>query len=256
MTALVLLGSCPGGRVRIDSEDLRNHYASLADEELAAINPDYLTEAATAVYEAELARRGLTTIQREEEGPTEAAAATREPEGEVDEFATSVEGAEPLTEFDIDTGPPPEWLEDAACACSFESRPGDTALPPAVQARLILRRAGIPCRLTVQQEGGEDQSPAADRGRQSLICVMVPGGLALHATSILDQEMFNEEKEESWRNHFEELSDDELQALNPEVLCAGYLDLVGRLRRAYEGEIARRRLRPRDTSSRGAGAGG
>ena len=32
---------------------------------------------------------------------------------------------------------------------------------------------------------------------------MAPGRLALHATSVLDREMFNEEKEEAWRNHFE-----------------------------------------------------
>jgi hypothetical protein len=82
---------------------------------------------------------------------------------------------------------------------------------------------------------------------------MVPGGLALHATSVLDREMFNEEKEEAWRNHFEELSDRELQALNPEVFCAGYLDLVARLRRAYEDEVARRNPERGDPSTRAAG---
>ena len=78
---------------------------------------------------------------------------------------------------------------------------------------------------------------------------MVPGGLALHATSVLDRDMFNEEKEEAWRNHFEELSDSELQALDPDLFCAGYLDLVARLRRAYDNEIARRELRSREAGA-------
>ena len=68
---------------------------------------------------------------------------------------------------------------------------------------------------------------------------MVPGRLALDATSVLDREMFNEEKEEAWRNHFEELSDRELQALNPEVFCAGIS------RRATD-ELTRTRRHGRD----------
>jgi hypothetical protein len=84
---------------------------------------------------------------------------------------------------------------------------------------------------------------------------MVPGALALNATSILDREIFNEEREAAWRNHFEELSDAELSALDPEIFCAGLLDLVARLRGAYDDETARRQLKPRDTNSRGAGEG-
>ena len=78
-------------------------------------------------------------------------------------------------------------------------------------------------------------------------------GLALDATSVLDREMFHEEKEDAWRNHFEELSDRKLQALNPEVFCGGYLDLVARRRRAYEDEVARRNLEPGDPRTRAAG---
>ena len=139
--------------MRIDSEDLRRHYASLADEELAAIDAEDLTEAARAVYDAEVARRGLI-IQQEEEGPSEssAGAASLGRQGEVDGAASGSENTEEASEFDIDVGPPPDWLEDGACACSFVKRPGDTVLPQAVRARLVLRKAGIPCRITVQKD--------------------------------------------------------------------------------------------------------
>jgi hypothetical protein len=250
----VLLASCPGRwALRIDSEDLRHHYASLADEELGAIDTDDLTEAARAVYDAELGRRGLK-IRSEEEGSSESSAGTSSlgRQGEVDETATDLENPDAPGEFDIDVGPPPDWLEDAACACSFVSRPNDRVfpvLPQAARARLALRNAGIPCRITLQKDRDEDDPPAADPAAPSLVCVMVPGGLALHATSVLDRDMFNEEKEESWRNNFEELSDSELQALDPEIFCAGYLDLVARLRRVYGDEITRRQLRTREAGA-------
>ena len=234
--------------MRIDSEDLRRHYESLADEELAAIDAEDLTEAARAVYESELARRG-PNIRGEAEGPSETPPSLDRQE-EVDESAIDAENAASPAEFDIDVGPPPDWLEDAACACSFVLRPNERVfpvLPQAGRARLVLRKAGIPCRITMQKNQYEDDPP--DPPPHPLVCVMVPGGLALHATSVLDRAIFNEEKEEAWRNHFEELSDGELQALDPDLFCAGYLDLVARLRRAYDDEIARRELRSREAGA-------
>jgi hypothetical protein len=234
--------------VRIDLEDLRRHYAELSDEELEEIEAADLTEAARAVYQAEFARRKLPSHE-EPDHPLEG-----------HDGNSSIDRPSPIEdapgEFEIDVGPPPKWLEDAACACSFATRPGNTDLPEALKARLVLRRAGIPCRLTVQREQDDADPPAADPASQSLLCVMVPGALALHATSILDREIFNDEKEAEWRNHFEGLSDAELSALDPEIFCSGYLDLVERLRRAYDDEIARRQLTPGDTGSRRTAAGG
>jgi hypothetical protein len=105
-------------------------------------------------------------------------------------------------------------------------RPGNPDFPVALKARAILRHSVIPCYITVNQyqdpgnqDHHEDDPRAADPAPPSLVCVMVPGALALHATSILDREIFNEEKEAEWRNHFEALSDKELSALNPDILC-------------------------------------
>jgi hypothetical protein len=69
---------------------------------------------------------------------------------------------------------------------------------------------------------------------------MVPGALNLHATSVLDREIFNPDVEAEWAAHFQALSDEELHALSPEVICAGLEDRLMRLRRAYAAEIARR----------------
>jgi hypothetical protein len=239
--------------VRIDLEDLRRHYAELSDEELEEIEAADLTEAAKAVYEAEFARRKLPSRPEAEEA------------GESDDGSASINQTEDivnaLREFDIDTGQPPDWLEDAACACSFATHPRNIHLPMAVKARAILRRAGIPFYITMDQD--EDNAPQAQSVPQypldgmvrsglpqnATIRVMVPGALAFHATSILDLEIFNAEKEAEWRNHFEELSDAELNALDPEILCLGLRDLMARLRRAYDDEIARR-----ESKSREAGA--
>ena len=70
---------------------------------------------------------------------------------------------------------------------------------------------------------------------------MVPGALSLQATGVLDVEIFNPQLEASWRTHFEALSDEELHALNSEIICAGLLDRMKRLKRVYDEEIARRR---------------
>jgi hypothetical protein len=70
---------------------------------------------------------------------------------------------------------------------------------------------------------------------------MVPGTLSLKAISILDRDLFNEEMEESWRAHFDELSDKELRVLHPDDLCAGRLDRAARLKRVYEEALAKRK---------------
>lgn len=71
--------------------------------------------------------------------------------------------------------------------------------------------------------------------------VMVPGALLIHATSVLDRDVFNAKQAAEWRTLFADLTDEELSALDPEIFCAGLLDRAARLKRAYREEVARRK---------------
>ena len=206
--------------MKIDKEGLRRHYKTLSDEELLALDPAELTDLAQAVYGEELERRGLAN------GET---AAEEEAGEEAPSFAD-------LAEDDSDDADEaPDWLDDAACACAF-SRYGDNDYAEQVAtARRALRAAGIPCVLITQQ--------AESMEGHDEYCVMVPGALALPATSVLDRDVFNARQEADWRAHLEALSDRELAALDPGVICAGLLDRVARLKRAYHEEAARRQNR-------------
>jgi hypothetical protein len=73
---------------------------------------------------------------------------------------------------------------------------------------------------------------------------MVPAPLNLKATSILDKEIFNPQLEADWRRHFQSLTDRELGELNPSVICAGLVDRIARLKRAYNDEVTRRFRHP------------
>jgi len=223
--------------MRIDLAELRRHYASLSDGELNALDRSELTEEAVPLFDEELARRKLTEGQAGENlcEPDDGATALDQP-GEIREGG----------EFDIfldDAGPPPDWLEDAAYACGFVNAAGTFGVARAAKARAVLRAAGIPCYITLTQE----DPPKADLP-PPFVNVMVPGALGLQATSILDRDIFNEEEEAAWRTHLKALSDSDLSALKPEIFCAGLLDRVARLTRAYEDEIARRQLKPRAAS--------
>jgi hypothetical protein len=209
--------------MRIDPEDFRRHYAMLSDEALFALNRGELIEMAQACYDAEVARRK---------------AALEQPDGESEDAPLAM----PLTmeeedEFDIDE-PSPHWLDDAACACTFTVNPGAANPPDLAKVRGVLRAAGIPCHITMNEIEEEPKAPSRIRHEY---CLMVPGGLNLNATSVLDRDLFNAEHEADWRSHLEALSDEELRELNPKVFCAGLLDRAARLKRAYEDEVARRR---------------
>lgn len=204
--------------MQVDIQALRRHYASLSDDELLVLDREELTDAAQACYDEELTRRGLA----EEVGAEE------------QENAGHHEGP-----GGFDAGAEPDWLEDAACACTFASQPGGSAASDAENARFALEDAGIPCQVSV-----EETAPATpDVPAQYEYRVMVPGALTLTATSVLDKEVFNPQLEADWRTHFEALTDDQLVALHPDVICAGLVDRIARLKRVYNGEIARRRLR-------------
>jgi hypothetical protein len=213
--------------LRIDPEELRRHYASLSDEALGALDRDELVSMAQKLYDEEVARRELTAEPDESAAPADPPGGVEEAEGELD------------GELDIDDGPTPDWLEDAACACSFGVHYGTPYAENAANARAALRAAGIPCYITMQRE----DPPSANPPPRQFYNVMVPGALSLQATSVLDRDIFNAEHEADWRTHLEALSDEELRAQNPEIFCAGLLDRAARLKRAYRDEIARRGLK-------------
>jgi hypothetical protein len=196
--------------LQVASDKLKQYYASLADEVLEGIDPAELTPAARECYEAEFAKRGLS------------------------------QDAEPLAALEDESEGAevePNWLEHAACPCVFTADPGSNHAPDAEQAREVLLAAGIPCRLSVNAADPRNpDSPRFDEYR-----VLVPAPFNLKAISLLDQEIFNADLENDWRSHFAGLSDEELRSLNPEAMCAGLLDRVERLRRAYSDELAQRK---------------
>lgn len=200
--------------MQIDLERLRRHYESLSDDELLAMERHELTDAAQKCFDEEVERRGLDEAQEPEAAP----------EGEAYEAGSST------TDVDAD------WLQDAACACTFVSQPGGSAALDAENARGVLQDAGIPCEVSVV----EVASSTTDQPAQHEYRVMVPGSLNLKVTSILDKELFNPQLEADWRTHFASMTDRELGALNPDMICAGLIDRVARLRRAYNDEVSRR----------------
>jgi hypothetical protein len=186
-----------------DTEDIRRHYDSLSDEALLAISRADLTEVAQRCYDAELSARGIA------------------PQLEAQDSSDAVLGV------------PPEWLKDAACACSFEAVPGNNPAPELDDARNILESAGVPCSAATREV-----PPSAVA--QTFWELMVPGTLILQATSILDKEFFNPQLESEWIAHFDALSDEELRALKLQDLTAGLTDRVERLTKAYKDELGRR----------------
>lgn len=192
----------------VSREDLSRHYASLSDEALLSIDENELTDVGQDCYAEELRRRHLS----EETEPGDA-------EGQIDD------------EDQIDAGEDaPDWLDTAATACSFQVSDGREYAKDAKRACTILREAGIPSQVV-----GERQDGAPD-----LLNVLVPGALSLKATSVLDRDLFNEEMEETWRAHFDDLSDEELSVLDADDICAGLLDRAARLKRVFEEALARR----------------
>ena len=200
--------------MQIDLESLRRHYESLTDDELLAVERGELTAAGQKCFDEEMERRGLEEGQEAEAAPNEEAY-----EGNT-----------------LDAVADPDWLEDAACACSFASQPDGSAATDAENAREVLQDAGMPCQVVAV----EAAASTGDQPAQYEYRVMVPGALNLKATSILDKELFNPQLEADWRIHFASMTDRELGALNPDVICAGLVDRVARLRRAYNDEISRR----------------
>ena len=191
--------------MKIDTDYLRRHYAEISDEALREIERTELVEAAQKCYDEEVARRR----------------------------STPAPSAAPVTREVVDDGDEadPSWLEGAACVCTFTNAPGSDSQFDAAEARDAIEAAGIPCHIALEATGEE---------RRSEYRVLVPASRTLEAMSILDRDVFNARLEAEWTAHLAGLSDSELRALSPDLICAGLLDRAERLRRAYEDELARR----------------
>jgi len=200
----------------VDIENLRRHYASLSDDALLEVNRAELVAAAQNCYDEEITRRGLSASNEvtREQGEIEAGVVLTRDENE------------------------PEWIEEAAEVYSILLRPGMTGATDIDAARSALLEAGVPCFLDVLEEPSDDPNiQPTQRWR-----ILVPGELNLQATSILERDIFNEEFEAVWRHHLEALSDEELQATEPQDVLCGLFDRVQRVLQAYEDEWEKRGL--------------
>ena len=193
-----------------DPKYLREHYASLSDDALQAIERADLVATAQQCYDDEVARRRTA----------------RPEDAEFD--------AQPLRD-----GEEPDWLEDASEVFSRVDRPGALPADDIAAAREALEAEGIPCYVDLAEL---PQAEEASDAPTHIWRVMVPGNLNLHATSVLDRDIFNAEFEGQWRTLLETLSDDEVLEMNPEMVFCGLFDRVERVTRAYDAEIARRKL--------------
>jgi hypothetical protein len=212
-----------GDPLQIDLGYLRRHYASLSDDALREIDETELVEEARRIYDEEFARRELTLEQD--------TASNEDDDGD----ATALEETGDKSADHLDEGPEPEWLHEAAVAASFVSRRGMDSTDSALEARDALEAAGIPCYLSSTKVDG----PQTGQPREELR-LMVPGGAALEAESVLDKKIFNREIEAQWKTYFQMLSDDELREVDIEVLLAGLKNRIARLTKAYGDELKQR----------------
>jgi hypothetical protein len=216
--------------MRIDPEDLRRHYESLSDEGLLDIDRDQLVEIAQGIYDQEIAHRGLDGLAE----PDAEAYDSPAPDDQPDEAG---DAAGEFGPDEGDGGPPPAWLDEAACPWSTYMHPGVDCAGTGAEVQAALRAAGIPSRVVVKPP--EPEPPPTPR---SLYCVMVPGDLSMRAYNAIERQVFIPQAEAVWRSHLLGLSDEELRALKPDDFCGAYLDRAERLKRAYLDEIARRKL--------------
>jgi hypothetical protein len=194
--------------LQIDPEHLKRHYASLSDEALSELKRHELIGAAQKIYDDERERR--------------------------QPLAEAL--ADPLPNVRLE--PEPDWMKDAACACSFPALPGQYDAPGADLARSVLDAAGIPVYV-----GAYEEAPPAQWLLISEIRIMIPSRCSIEAESVLDREIYNAQVEDLWKNHFATLSDKEFRELDFEILIGGLTDRIARLRRAYKNELASRSAR-------------
>jgi len=223
--------------VKLDPEFLRQHYASLSDGALLALDRSELVEVAQRIFDEEVSRRGLSPAGKRSRPDTpKVRSAPPDPLEEEEEAEEEAEGEWfPPGEEEI-----PEWLEDASEVYSYAVSHAAQAPEVVVNARDALEVAEIPCYLELFEEE-EEVSAAPTRSHRWRL--MVPGKLSQRATSVIDRDIFNPEFESNWKTHLEALSDEELREMHPEVAFCGLFDRIERINRAYDDEIARRRLK-------------
>ena len=210
--------------MRMDRRELGRHYSSLTDEELLSMRRDELTSTAQVIYDLEIARRGLGEKLVDEE-----------------EVEKSDKGFEGVSELLDNEYPEPEWLDNAVCVCYLDILPGNNAMEKASLAQTVLHHAGIESYLTRVRETSDDGGVS----ERTNVNVMVPIGLTLHASSILERDLFNEEHETEWQTQLSAYSDKDLLALDPDIFCAGPLDRAARMKKIYAEEMAKRKLKIR-----------
>ena len=199
----------------IDPEELRKHYVSLSDDEFRLLEREDLTPLARKVFDFEVRRRGLDIEQADDTAthPTASFSFFRSPKE--------------------DDAEEDHWSEKAVAVTIFSG----TLPADATSARDALLAAGIPCEIT-EHEVDPSEEPVSQPYKEYRL--MVPEALNLQAASVLDTAIFNERVVVDWKTQLESLSDEELAALNIDALCAGLLDRVERMRKAYRAEVARR----------------
>jgi hypothetical protein len=190
----------------VDLEYLREHYSSISDEELLTINRAELVEEARKCIDEELSRRELSPGESDSRD---------EQEG-------------------------PDWLDEAAEILSAVTSPGTPPAAELTDARAALNAARVPCYLDMSERLEE---PSSCTKQTHVWRLMVPGNLNLHATSLLERDIFNADFEADWKAHLESFSDEEVVAMNPQVAFCGLFDRVERVTRTYAEEIARRGLK-------------
>ena len=136
---------------------------------------------------------------------------------------------------DTDDGPPPAWLEDAACPWSAYIHPNVDYIGTGAEVQAALRQAGIPNRIVVKP-------PEPEPPPHSLYCVMVPGDHGTRAYSVVERKVFNRMAVAEWRSQLQSFSDEQLRELNAEDFWGPLLDRAEKMKRAYLDEIARRNL--------------
>lgn len=223
--------------MQLDPEYLRQHYASLSDEALLAIDRADLVEMARMILDLEVRRRNLAPLG--DTGRTRGQDfIPQQPDPPDEETEVDEEDHDGETWHD---GDKPGWLEEAAEVYSWAVSPGTAPTPDAaVDANDALEVAGIPCYLDLCEMPPEKSLFPYGTHRWRL---MVPVKLNLRATSVLEREISNPDFEAYWKTHLEALSDEELRAMTPQVTFCGLFDRIQRVNRVYAEEIARRGLK-------------
>jgi hypothetical protein len=133
----------------------------------------------------------------------------------------------------------PDWLDDAAEVISWAVSSGQTQ-SRAEDTREILDAAGIPCHLELTE--AEEEEVHRDPKPTHWLRLMVPAKFSLQAASTLERDIYNQDFEDAWKAHLEQLSDDELASADPQVTFCGLFDRVERVTEAHREELERRGL--------------